>query len=341
MLLKCFAIVITSSLVGWAATKLLIRLLNRRGVVDIPNSRSSHTAPTPRGGGIGIIAGLVAGSLVAWLFGMALPMPEFYIALFIVALVGFIDDSSGGLSVRLRLALQVGAAVLVVYRTGGLTEFPLPHPFNISLGVLGIPIAVVWIVGVTNLYNFLDGIDGFAGLQGVVAGLALSLLSGADVFVSIGLSIAASCAGFLFHNWHPARVFMGDVGSWTLGFALSALPFQLDLAQKSEGVFLVAMCLWFFLSDGLFTIFRRLSRGEKIWEPHRSHLYQRLVRAGLSHNYVTLRVGIGSAIIAAVSVTSLLFPSAVSKWIVLALALMAFFAYIQWTRNAESRSAHL
>lgn len=338
MVLKSLAVLITSGLVAWFATKVLIRLLRHRGVVDIPNARSSHAAPTPRGGGIGIIAGLAAGSLTAWAVGMQLPTPELFIALFIIALVGLLDDSSGGLSVTLRLALQIAAAGIVVYRAEGLIELPLPQPLNVSLGPLGVPVALLWIVGVTNLYNFLDGIDGFAGLQGVVAGLALSFFSGADVFLSVGLSIAASCAGFLFYNWHPAKVFMGDVGSGTLGFALAALPFQLSQARRGEGVFLVIMCLWFFLSDGLFTLIRRLSRGERIWEAHRSHLYQRLVKTGLPHNYVTLRVGMAAAMISAISVASIQLQDAAPKWAAFALALAAFFAYLQWTRAVESRN---
>ncbi|HWP44356.1 MAG TPA: glycosyltransferase family 4 protein, partial [Blastocatellia bacterium] len=294
--------------------------------------------PTPRGGGIGILAGFAAGSLAAWMAGMQLPTTELFIALFVIALVGFIDDSSGGLPVSIRLALHIVAAGIVVYRADGLAELPLPQPLNVSLGVLGVPAALVWMVGVTNLYNFLDGIDGFAGLQGAVAGLALSFFSGADVFLSVGLALSASCAGFLFHNWHPARVFMGDVGSGTLGFALAALPFQLGPARRGEGVFLVAMCLWFFLSDGLFTILLRLSRGEKIWEAHRSHLYQRLVKTGLPHDYVTLRVGLAAAMIAAIAVASIQLQDAASKWASLAVALASFLAYLHWTKNVESRS---
>src|SRR5206468_6921221 len=126
-------------------------------------------------------------------------------------------------------------------------------------------------------YIFLAGIDGHAGLQGAVAGLGVALLHTVGSFTTIGMAVCGACAGFLVHNWHPARIFMGDVGSATLGFILAAVPFQTSGRWRSDSVFFVALFLWFFLADGAFTVFRRLWRGEKVWEAHRTHLYQRLV----------------------------------------------------------------
>ena len=335
ILAKEIIALLVSFVVAWMATRALIPMLQKRGILDIPNTRSSHEIPTPRGGGIGIIAGLAAGMITARLLGMPLPGAELLLGALLIALVGFIDDHSGGLSAVVRLVLQFAVAGLVVYDRGGLARLPLPEPLNVSLGILAIPAALIWIVGVTNLYNFLDGIDGFAGLQGVVVGLAVALLGQGDLFTVIGFTVVGACAGFLFHNWHPARVFMGDVGSGTLGFLLAGLPFQLEPHFRSKAVFVVAMCLWFFLSDGVFTIIRRLLRGEKVWDAHRSHLYQRLVRTGLRHDQVVLTVIGGAALLSALAVLSARMGEPSAWWSVLIAAVGGFLVYHRWTRRRE------
>jgi Fuc2NAc and GlcNAc transferase len=285
MLLRGTLTLAVAFIVAWCVTKLALPMLRKSGVLDIPNARSSHLAPTPRGGGIGIVAGLAGGLVVASLLGFRPPGLELLLGIALIAAIGFIDDRFGGLSVSLRLIAQFAAAGLVIWRAGPLDRFPLPQPFNFELSLFAIPLSLVWIVGVLNLYNFLDGIDGFAGLQGVVAGLGIAVWGQGDV-AAIGLALAGACAGFLPHNWHPAKIFMGDVGSGTIGFVLAAMPFQSVPALRGDGVFVVAMCLWFFLSDGVFTILRRLTHGQRVWEAHRSHLYQRLVQAGLSHDRI-------------------------------------------------------
>jgi UDP-N-acetylmuramyl pentapeptide phosphotransferase/UDP-N-acetylglucosamine-1-phosphate transferase len=192
------------------------------------------------------------------------------------------------------------------------------------------------LVGVTNLYNFLDGIDGFAALQAVVVGLAVGFLNqSGDLFMIIGFTVAGACAGFLIHNWHPAKVFMGDVGSGTLGFLLAALPFQMKPAVRGQTVFLIAICLWFFLSDGVFTILRRLIRGEKVWNAHRSHLYQRLVRTGLRHDQVVLKVTSAAALLAGFTVISARVSEPSAWWSIVVAALGSFLAYYGWTWSRE------
>jgi UDP-N-acetylmuramyl pentapeptide phosphotransferase/UDP-N-acetylglucosamine-1-phosphate transferase len=157
----------------------------------------------------------------------------------------------------------------------------------------------LWLVGTVNLYNFMDGIDGIAGVQAVVAGLAWALWGawvGAAGVLAVGALVAAAAAGFLTLNWPPARIFMGDAGSTVLGFLLAAAP--LLAAQEAPGavpfdrlLIAGALGLWPFLLDGTFTLFRRLAKGENILQAHRSHLYQRLVIAGRSHQTVTLVYG--------------------------------------------------
>ena len=128
---------------------------------------------------------------------------------------------------------------------------------------------------------------------------------------------------------------MGDVGSTTVGFLLAALALQIVPDLSSQGVFAVAMCLWFFLSDGAFTVFRRLWSGEKVWEGHHSHLYQRLVRAGLRHDQVVLRVMGAAAIMTAVTVLATRTNKTSARWSVLVMAIVAFLLYYYWTRTRE------
>jgi len=292
-----FAVFAVSFAVAWAVTGVLVQSLREHGFLDVPNERSSHRVPTPRGGGIGILAGVAGGWLACRWLGIPLLSPPVVGGVLLVALASAADDYLGGVPLAVRATAQFMAACLVVWQLGGLPRLPFPGPADLQLGILGVPLAVLWIVGVTNIYNFLDGIDGFAASQGVVGGMAAALLLAQAERAPAGLAIAGACGGFLILNWHPARIFLGDVGSATLGFLFAVLPFETALEERARTVFLVAMCLWFFLSDGAFTMLRRLLRGERVWEAHRCHLYQRLVRAGLRHDKVVLIVmGLGAAI---------------------------------------------
>jgi UDP-N-acetylmuramyl pentapeptide phosphotransferase/UDP-N-acetylglucosamine-1-phosphate transferase len=275
----------------------LMRRWSARRLLDIPNERSSHTRPTPRGGGLP----LIAVALGVWAFLMrGYGMAEFspYMALVVgsvmVGIVSWLDDLKP-LPFRTRLTVHLLAGALVLYTAAPPESVPLPGLGEVPLGVLAWPLALIWIAGLTNAYNFMDGIDGIAGGQGLVAGLAwlyfgISLAGGGPV-AGLGLILAAGCATFLLFNWQPARIFMGDVGSATLGFIFAALPFVFDASgpihHSSSWIAGVAV-LWPFVFDSGFTLVRRWRRGEKLTEAHRSHLYQRLVIAGWTHAQVSL-----------------------------------------------------
>ncbi len=172
---------------SWLSTRLLIPLLRKKGVMDVPNLRSSHLIPTPRGGGVGILVGWIAGTLVAMAGGASRPPATFVVALFAVAGCGLLDDLVKDVPVAVRLLVNSVAAALVVASAGPLQALPLPHPLDLPLGVLGWPVSLVWIVAVVNIYNFLDGIDGFAGFQGLIAGAAIA---------AMGLDTNVNRAGF-------------------------------------------------------------------------------------------------------------------------------------------------
>lgn len=327
-------VLLSATLSGFLVTWLLVPLLKRRGVLDVPNERSSHVIPTPRGGGIGILAGFAVGLAVANGLGTTLEL-DILLGMGVMAAIGLADDYLGGLSAGLRLLLQILAASIVVYGSGGMELLPLPAPLDLPLGWASAPFTVFWIVSYANIYNFLDGIDGLAGLQGLIAGLAVAACAPAETAV-MGLAMAGGCAGFLVSNWHPAKIFMGDVGSGAIGFMFGALPVTLgDGLSASRMAFSISIFLWFFLSDGSFTIFCRLLRGEKVWQAHRSHLYQRLVRTGLSHARVSVNVGVGALLLCVPAVLAMRERSAVASWLTLLLAVAGFAVYYVFTRRRE------
>lgn len=263
----------------------------RRRFLDIPNERSSHTRPTPRGGGLAVVVVVL---VFTWLAVPSTPafswraMAALTLGALLIAGVSWLDDMRP-VSFWVRLLVHALGAGIAMAGIGIIREIGLPFGLDLFLGWIGFPLTLVWIVGLTNAYNFMDGIDGIAGGQAVVAGLGwaiLGLIGGQPMVGVMGLLIAAASLGFLGYNWPPARIFMGDVGSAFLGFAFAALTV---LAAQSDPVFVLAgiVLMWPFIFDAVFAFTRRLCRGEKVWAAHRSHFYQRLVISGLSHGQVS------------------------------------------------------
>ncbi len=328
------------------ANKFLLTFLNKRGVFDIPNERSSHVRPTPRGGGLGIISGTVLCSAIYALFTGDMKIFILVFMSLVIGMVGWIDDIKKGLNVGLRFGIQFICSVIVIWIFNPIDILPLPAPLHIHLHFFGIIISIIWLMGITNIFNFLDGIDGYAGVQGFIAGLMLAILAWGSPISFIGLFISFSCAGFLLFNWHPAKIFMGDVGSSFLGFLFAALPFYLKDTQtngiRTQMFFATAIIIWFFLLDGTFTIFRRLFKKEKIWQAHRSHLYQRLVISGMSHSEVVITVCFFYAILFAVAIFYMVQPgSNLIRWPVLATGFILFLVYLRYTLVRENRAARL
>jgi UDP-N-acetylmuramyl pentapeptide phosphotransferase/UDP-N-acetylglucosamine-1-phosphate transferase len=209
-----------------------------------------------------------------------------------------------------RFACHFVAAAAAVWIISGYWWLSLPGGLTAYLGIAGVVLTLFWIVGLTNVYNFMDGIDGIAGVQGVVAGLAWVMaglmLKRPEVAV-LGALLTGACAGFLRHNWSPARIFMGDVGSAFLGYAFAVLPLLAlrGLSDSSPPHLKAAMpvfallVVWPFVGDGFFTFLRRARQGEPVWKPHRSHLYQRLVQSGWPHARVSTLYALWSLVSAA------------------------------------------
>ena len=274
--------VLAAFLVSLACVRAAIAYAHRRGMLDAPGHRRSHTIPTPRGGGIGLVVGALIGMPVALLLLPGSPgtltVALFAIAVVAVAAIGWLDDH-GSLPIKPRLMIQLAATLILSLGVAGTTSS--------LLWALPLLLAGVWCI---NLHNFMDGIDGLAAQQAMFFGIANGALAwsgGSPALAGAGLALAGAAAGFWWFNRSPARIFMGDVGSATLGlmvFALSAMlwAFRPDLLWPSL-IFSSA-----FVIDATLTLLMRMLRGARWYTPHREHLYQWLVRRGASHRRVAL-----------------------------------------------------
>lgn len=273
-------------------TGLLRRYALARSVLDIPNARSSHSVPTPRGGGVAIVLSfLVVLPLLALSQGLAwAPLLALLGAGAWVAVVGFLDDH-GHIAARWRLLSHFAAAIWALGWLGGSAPLQL---FGVAfdLGWIGNGLAAIYLVWMLNLYNFMDGIDGIAGVEAVtvcIGGALLYVLLGRGELALLPLLLAAASAGFLVWNFPPAKIFMGDAGSGFLGLILGILSLQAAwVAPQLLWSWLILLAV--FVVDATWTLMRRLLRGDKVYEAHRSHAYQYASRRAGRHLPVTLAV---------------------------------------------------
>jgi UDP-N-acetylmuramyl pentapeptide phosphotransferase/UDP-N-acetylglucosamine-1-phosphate transferase len=271
----------------------------RLRLLDHPNERSLHDTPVPRTGGLAILASLTAGLLLelsrAMLAGARGPFQSgqsgwILLMLLLVVVVSLWDDWTE-LPPGLRFLVHAIAAAGVVLGAGLTVDaITLPGLSTFALGWLAVPLTVLCLMWMTNLYNFMDGMDGFAGGMTVMGFGFLALLSWAagDNFVAVwSLLTVGAAAGFLIYNRPPARIFMGDAGSTLLGFLAGTLS-VLEIHRGLFDFWVPVLIFSPFIVDATATLFRRLFRGEKIWQAHRQHYYQRLVLLGWSHRKTVL-----------------------------------------------------
>lgn len=275
---------------SWVLTYVVRAIALRRNILDIPNLRSSHERPTPRGGGLAVVVVVLVGSLAAASDRLVLTSDPLTILIgtAAVAAVGWIDDNRG-LSARIRLIAQTIVSGWTTWRLGGLPALALGEEV-LYVGVAGYALATFGVVWSINLFNFMDGIDGFAGSQAalVFGTFSLILLRNGDFDLALVSGVAsAASVGFLWWNWSPAKIFMGDVGSGALGYLAASLA----LAGEKRGTASLIVCCLIaavLVADASVTLLRRIARGERVTQAHRSHAYQRLTRAWRSHRAVSL-----------------------------------------------------
>jgi Fuc2NAc and GlcNAc transferase len=288
-----------------------VRLYALDKLLDIPNERSSHSRPTPRGGGLAIAVTALGGVIIAAMLGWI----DWNLALALsgggamIATVGFVDDHRS-LPALTRFAVQFLSAGWAMYWLGGLPSLSVGSS-SLELGLLGTGLGIIGIVWAINLYNFVDGIDGLAAGEavttGVIGGLIL-LAMGHTGLAMVSLLIAAASGGFMPLNWAPAKLFMGDVGSGMLGYLFAVL------AIASENANAVPLLIWVlllgaFVFDATVTLMRRIIHGEKWYHAHHSHAYQRMVQAGRSHAQVSATVLLINLVLALLAIVAWLRPT--------------------------------
>ncbi|HEY6085549.1 MAG TPA: glycosyltransferase family 4 protein [Nitrospira sp.] len=287
---------------SWWITDRLVTQSSFLHSLDHPNERSLHSRPVPRTGGIAIVSSLCIGVIVAslwalWREDMTEDTSRQFIetiwilgSTFFLSAVSLLDDRRG-LPVVIRFGLQFLAACAVVF--GGKIFFhsiTIPLAGTINLGYAAIPLTVIFLLWMTNLYNFMDGMDGFAGGMTAVGFGLLGYFAGTGghpLMFCVAVIHAAAATGFLFSNFPPAKIFMGDVGSISTGY----LAGSLIVLGCRDGLFdpwVPLMAFSPFIVDATVTVMRRALQGKKIWEAHREHFYQRLVLSGWGHRKTVL-----------------------------------------------------
>lgn len=321
-----FATHLAPALAGTVAFVLMLLLLRSRDLpLDQPNERSLHAVPVPRIGGVAIMMAILAAALLLQ------ADPAILVPTALLALTSYFDDRRA-LPAATRLAVHLLAAAAFLFWTG------------MAAGAMWLLLllAIGWL---TNLYNFMDGADGLAGGMAVIGffayGIAAWLQGGTDLAL-LGFSIAAAAAGFLVFNFPPARIFMGDVGSIPLGFLVGAIGvagWQRELWP-----------LWFpivvfapFVGDASVTLLRRLLRGERVWQAHRQHYYQRLILSGWSHRRTALSEFVLMGLCAAVALACLGGTVTTQLLALAALTLMLMLAMWsvdrRWARHTADANA--
>ncbi|MDO6386071.1 glycosyltransferase family 4 protein [Uliginosibacterium sp. 31-12] len=275
-------------LAAFVGTLALRRYALARQIIDTPNARSSHSVPTPRGGGVAIVLAYLT-ALIFWEYRVGMAYGLFWSLLFgggLIAVLGFWDDHAP-LPARVRFGFHLLAAGLAMFLLGGWPRLDLGGS-SLYWGWLGYLSGVLLLAWAINFYNFMDGIDGLAGSQAVfvagAGGVMLSLTGGDGMPLWL---LAAASAGFLLLNWPPARIFMGDAGSGFLGYALflHAL-YATTSGQTTLWPWMILLAV--FMTDATLTLLRRALRGIRVTEAHRTHAYQWASRRAGAHRPVTL-----------------------------------------------------
>lgn len=325
MITIAMAVAFISALV---LTPLVIQFAYKIKAVDQPNYRKVHQKAMPRIGGLAIFG--------AFLIGYFVLMPEDEHAVYIllgailIILTGFLDDLLN-ITPKAKLLGQLAAAGIVIYGGLQVTFITLPVIGVIEFGYFSIPITLLWIVGITNAINLIDGLDGLAAGVSTIALIAMAVMAAimGDVFVmGVALVLAASTIGFLFYNFHPAKIFMGDTGSLFLGFMISVLALSGFKNVALISFIIPVLMLGVPVSDTFFAIIRRIRLKQPISAPDKSHLHHRLIAVGFSHRQTVIIIYFIAILF---GVTAILFSQA-TVWgavVLLAVVLLVIEIFVE------------
>ena len=288
-----FFIVIATIAISFVLTHLVRKTAIKRNKFDIPNERSSHQNPTPRGGGVAVVAAFVFG-LLALLIRGDMASESFYAIVLpgvLVAAIGYLDDLGRVTAARLRLIGHFIAAAIAIYILDGLPPMPLFWA-TLDIGLVGNIIAVLFLVWMLNLFNFMDGIDSITGVEALTSCLILTIFlinkSETELW-QVPALMCAAVIGFLYFNWPPARIFLGDIGSGFIGFTIGTISLVIARSQPLI-TWAVIILLGVFVVDATVTLIRRLIDKQRISTAHRSHAFQHLANSADRHLKVSLSI---------------------------------------------------
>jgi len=339
-------------LLSWGLTAYLLRFASRHQLVDSPNQRSLHTQPTPIIGGLAMLISLVSTTLIAsiWMPNLLLVLPnQFWMPLLLVASISYLDDCrpiSAGWRLLVHFIAALWLLTLVEQWPIWIQCISLPMVAITLPTFLKFLFSMLFIMWMVNLYNFMDGMDGFAGGMAVIGFGTLAVVgytAGAQEFAFLNGLIVAVALGFLMLNFPPAKVFMGDTGSSSLGY-LAALMSLWGASLGLYALWIAVLIFSPFIVDATVTLIRRFLEGEKVWQAHRTHYYQRLVRLGWGHRktvlwqYVLMAACSLSALVATAVSTfwqSLILMSWCMIYVLLAWKVASLEQGIQQTRSTE------
>ncbi|WP_179188209.1 MraY family glycosyltransferase [Kiloniella majae] len=333
-LLHVLTIFAISLLASCVATAMLRKVLINKSILDNPNERSSHTIPTPRGGGLALMGIILLGWAGHGSASLA-PLPGFwfiFIGSIVLMAISWLDDLKN-LSPKFRLLIQI---IVVVISLWGINHdgqeiklFPVIVPQWVDYIFIGL--SWVWFI---NLYNFMDGIDGITGVETSTITFGLVLIASyfswqPDAFY-LPLFVLAATLGFLIWNWEPAAIFLGDVGSIPLGYILGWFMIFLIIKGMWAAAFILPL---YYLCDATITLLKRAVRKQKIWEAHKEHCYQIGVQNGLSHKAVSLTILACNIVLIALA----LFLSTDYPWYSLLIALIIVFSTMKLLKKKQSQ----
>lgn len=344
-----FSLLIAAALCSFAVGFPVYYWLTHLKVMDVPNARSNHGRPTTRGGGIAIMISILLGTVFLTFFKQRFDLAALVMVVFALGGVSLIDDIRT-LPTTLRFISHILAAlVLLALLDWPAVEIELYSGYSFQITApVGWMLIVLWLVGYTNAFNFMDGINGIAAGQAAITAIGTALLAqlgGVDPWglpVLFGFIVAGSALGFLPHNFPKARMFMGDVGSTSLGLTLASMAIWIALKGGEKLMIPLVLLHANFLLDTSATLLRRIWRGEKWYEAHREHFYQRLVRSGKSHAFVTnWEMALQALVVVMLMIyMGLGLAGRITLMVLIPLVWLSFFLYcdIQFRKSEQTRA---
>ena len=334
---------IGSGFVCWLSIRIVLKNHRSLLALDVPNQRSLHSEPIPRGGGI-VIAGvlvLVSIALMPLFSGLERDLIAFGISATALSILGWLDDQ-GNIRIDTKLIVECAVSIIALWLIKPGTNIQLFSDKFVELTPLIVfPMTIIGLIWITNVYNFMDGIDGLVTSQVILSSIVIAgwLTFYGDVGVALFcLALGGAGVGFLFFNWSPAKVFLGDAGSLTFGAVLGLLAVYGILVHQMP-VTAFVLLYGIFLIDTLVTMIRRILGGERWWEAHSTHFYQRLVRTGVSHQRVCVLAILGSVGLAIFGTLEILSIGHGLLWLALGVLVMCVIMMIVHARETRLRAS--